>query len=219
MLKVDLHVHTAFSDGDDIKRIVRYAKLKKLDALAVTDHNTLMSIKLAREVRDILIIPGIELNYKFAHMLILGINKDFRIKLSFYDMIDICEDNGYVTILAHPAISMMLTRNYVERNYSKIKMLRAIEVYNSMYPNFYSMRLLSEKLADLLGLTKTGGSDAHKAEYVGNCYTLIDAEKNVDDILQAIIKGRAQPDGLPSPLIERLKLSIKAAKHFISARR
>ena len=214
MLKADLHVHTSLSDGDDLKRVLSYAKIKRLDILAITDHNTLKSIKVAKLIKDPLIIPGIELNYNFAHILILGIDENFKVKLNFYEVVDTCKDNGYITILAHPAIFMVSTKDYVKKNHSKIRLLNAVETYNSMYPYFNLMRTLSEKLANTFKLAKVGGSDAHKAEHVGNCYTLLDSEKNTDEILQAIIKRRTWVYGHPSPLISRLKLSIKAMRHF-----
>lgn len=217
MLKADLHVHTSLSDGDDLKKILNYAKVKGLDVLAITDHNTLKSMRVAKCVEDPLIIPGIEIGYKFAHILILGVNENFKVKLDFYEVIDSCEDNGYVTVLAHPAIFMVLTKDYIKKNYYKIKRLNAIEIYNSMYPSFKLMRLLSEKLASIFNLAKVGGSDAHKAEHVGNCYTLLDSEKNIDDILQAIVKGKTRAYGSPSPLVERLRLPVRAMRHFVSS--
>ena len=218
MLKADLHVHTSLSDGDDLKRVLSYARIKGLNVLAMTDHNTLRSIKVAKLINDPLVIPGIEINYDFAHILILGVDENFKVKLDFYEVIDTCEDNGYVTILAHPAIFMISSRNYVKRNYNRIRLLNAIETYNSMYPYFNLMRTLSEKLANTLKLAKVGGSDAHKAEHVGNCYTLLDSEKNADEVLKAIAKGRTRAYGRPSPLIDRLKLPIRAMRHFISVR-
>jgi len=41
-LKIDLHVHSAYSDGlGDIHDILKTARLKGLDGLAITDHDTL----------------------------------------------------------------------------------------------------------------------------------------------------------------------------------
>ncbi len=42
MLKADLHTHSIFSDGSDtVEQIVAAAEQKGLDAVAVTDHDTL----------------------------------------------------------------------------------------------------------------------------------------------------------------------------------
>ena len=61
----DLHVHTDVSDGTfSPEKVVGYAKLQGLDAIAITDHDTCAAItpaiRLAKDM-DIEIIPGVEL--------------------------------------------------------------------------------------------------------------------------------------------------------------
>ena len=65
-MKVDLHVHTKNSKDaiHDIKVIIKKAKKVGLSAIAITDHNKLLSEKRAKELSrkyKILIIPGIEI--------------------------------------------------------------------------------------------------------------------------------------------------------------
>ena len=38
-MKVELHVHTSYSDGDAIDKILCYARKRRLDAIAITDHD------------------------------------------------------------------------------------------------------------------------------------------------------------------------------------
>jgi PHP family Zn ribbon phosphoesterase len=77
--KVDLHVHTpesvCYSDtrvnaGD----IVRAALTTKLDAIAITDHNSVKGIDSIREAAkdtELIIIPGVELTTKHGHFIAL----------------------------------------------------------------------------------------------------------------------------------------------------
>ena len=69
-MKIDLHVHTTASDGTmSPTEVVRYAKEKELQTIAITDHDTIEGIaeglqegrKLGLEV-----IPGVELSVDFA---------------------------------------------------------------------------------------------------------------------------------------------------------
>ena len=69
-MKIDLHVHTTASDGTmSPTEVVRYAKEKGLQTIAITDHDTIEGIaeglqegrKLGLEV-----IPGVELSVDFA---------------------------------------------------------------------------------------------------------------------------------------------------------
>ena len=44
-MKVDLHIHSLYSDGsDDVESIVKKAKDLQLDLIALTDHNTLSGL-------------------------------------------------------------------------------------------------------------------------------------------------------------------------------
>lgn len=63
----DLHTHTTFSDGSvPIEMLPELAKAAGLSHLAVTDHDSLQSVRFARNFlqRDITLIPGIELTAK-----------------------------------------------------------------------------------------------------------------------------------------------------------
>jgi predicted metal-dependent phosphoesterase TrpH len=61
----DLHVHTNISDSTfSPEKVVRYAKMQGLDAIAITDHDTCAAIApaiMAAKGVDIEIIPGVEL--------------------------------------------------------------------------------------------------------------------------------------------------------------
>ena len=54
----------------------------------------------------------------------------------------------------------------------------------------------ARKLADDLGAGKTGGSDCHTLEHLGNAYTVIDNPiHNCVDFLEAIRKGQSRGEG------------------------
>ena len=69
----ELHLHTSCSDGwIKPEKIPALAKKKKLDIVAVTDHNTIeggIRAKMACQNNDPLIIPGIEVSVPGAHIL------------------------------------------------------------------------------------------------------------------------------------------------------
>lgn len=79
---IDLHVHSNYSDGTfSPKELIEYALKKELYAIALTDHDTVMGIKEAKEAcegKNIKLIPGVELsteyNGKDIHMLGLFID-------------------------------------------------------------------------------------------------------------------------------------------------
>ncbi|MCL1891305.1 MAG: PHP domain-containing protein [Coriobacteriia bacterium] len=70
-MKVDLHIHSTISDGSDtIEQIVETAKQCGLDAIAITDHDTLahqahvseLEARLGAELEGMKIICGVELS-------------------------------------------------------------------------------------------------------------------------------------------------------------
>lgn len=83
---VDLHLHTTASDGTMTpSELVKYAKSKRLIAIAITDHDNVDGIEeaLAEGKRlGIEVIPGIEMNFDYygqeLHM--LGININYKHK-------------------------------------------------------------------------------------------------------------------------------------------
>ena len=66
MLRADLHMHSAYSDGTlSIKKLMDYAKSKRLDIIAITDHDSTEGVQEALEYAkqiNIRVIPGIELS-------------------------------------------------------------------------------------------------------------------------------------------------------------
>ena len=67
--KADLHIHTCLSPCGDLdmspRKIVRTAKEKGLDIIAITDHNSTRNVKTCVEVGEklgLFVIPGCEVN-------------------------------------------------------------------------------------------------------------------------------------------------------------
>ena len=75
---VDLHNHTVYSDGvDNPAGIVRNAKMKGIDILAITDHDTMAGYEEARkeaELWNMKLIPGVEVSTEIYHILGLNVN-------------------------------------------------------------------------------------------------------------------------------------------------
>lgn len=96
---IDLHVHSAYSDGTfSTKELVDYAIEKGLNAFALTDHDTVAGLKEIIEYSEHLrsegknaprVIPGIELStdYNGSEVHVVGLFIDYESK-AFKDYID-----------------------------------------------------------------------------------------------------------------------------------
>lgn len=75
---VDLHIHTTASDGSlTPEQVVAKASVKKLKAIAITDHDTINGVSkalTAAKKHSIIVVPGVEfgVDYKVKETHILG---------------------------------------------------------------------------------------------------------------------------------------------------
>jgi len=92
----DLHVHTNVSDSTfSPEKVVRYAKMQGLDAIAITDHDTCAAIApaiIAAKGADIEIIPGVELTAEMGddEIHILGYFIDWQDGLFIKKLKELC---------------------------------------------------------------------------------------------------------------------------------
>ncbi|MBQ2644937.1 PHP domain-containing protein [bacterium] len=90
-MKIDLHIHTTYSDGVfSPEKVVDTAIAAGLDAIAITDHDNVLSYSIAKNYlekiqtqdspKPLVLIPGIEINtiYKDYEVHILGYFMDLK---------------------------------------------------------------------------------------------------------------------------------------------
>jgi predicted metal-dependent phosphoesterase TrpH len=201
-LKVDLHVHTRHSHDAFIspKTLVACARRKGIDAVAITDHNTVKGLREFCKIEEILIIPGVEVETLEGHVLALNVTDLVESGLSIAETADKIQDAGGLAIAAHPTV---LFKRSLEVECAGD--LDAIEVINSAaVPFSFSVRK-NRELAEKLNLPQTGGSDAHCGPEIGLAYSSIDGEGNIDSICEAIQRGAVTPFGRSISLTMRLK--------------
>jgi len=204
LLKIDLHVHTCYSEDatTTLKEVVYYAKKKGLDGVAVTDHETLKGALKLAERRQLTIIPGLEVETLRGHILALNIKMLIPPKLSLTETVQKIHDAGGIAVFAHPAAVLKTGLGQMITSSSNMD---AVEVINSSAFPFFLSTYLSCRLAKRLNLPQTAGSDAHHAQEIGTAYTLVEADSNSDDVTEAIRKGAITPCGKPITWARRVE--------------
>ena len=208
MLICDLHVHTNYSkDGESsVEEILKRAGEEGLDAIAITDHDTVDGVKKALTLpSEVLIIPGIEVSTKQGHLLVLGVTEIIPAGLDVVATVSIARRMGALAILPHPY--HVWRHGVARRKKTGMNIVDAVEVFNSRYI-VGSANQKAARIAKRLGKPCVGGSDAHNAKFVGFGRTYIDAEKNVPAILAAIRAGRVSCGGRKTPLRTYTRQSI-----------
>lgn len=105
--KIDLHIHTTYSDGTFTpSEIINKAKDKELAYIAITDHNEFRGSKEAYKIAPKMVIPGVEIDSIIddINVHILAYNFDYN-DLDFSNFIDknremlFKVDDGFIDVL------------------------------------------------------------------------------------------------------------------------
>jgi len=211
-LKIDLHIHTYYSPDSTItpKELVTSAKQRGLDAVAVTDHDTIEGALKLSGHSEFLIIPGIEVNTRHGH--VLGVNISSRIPsgLDVPMTIQKIHEAGGIAIAAHPTtLYKGSLRRFLTREFDAVEAMNA-----SSIPFRFSNRV-NRKLAERLHLPQTGGSDAHYAPEIGMAYCLVEANLEREEIVAAIRRGKVTACGRAIPWLMRLKRETSKFKRML----
>jgi predicted metal-dependent phosphoesterase TrpH len=204
MMILDPHIHSTYSSDSSArpKDIIKKARSIGLDAIAIADHNSikgsLAGIKESEGMDDFIVIPAMELSTSKGHIVALGINKEIKRGLSPEETVEEIREAGGIAIAPHPFV------RYREGLCDKIKYLDidAMETLNSRYIFGYS-NWKAKKLAEERRIPQIGASDAHFLGAIGSCVTELEADFNVDSIIEGILSGKTNVfgDRTPLPLI------------------
>ena len=191
-MRFDLHIHSNYSSDSNLSvdDILNHAVRKRLDGIAICDHNTvegsLCAIQRARELNlSLIVIPGIEISTSDGHLIVLGIRENIQSDLPVSETIMIARQKGAVVIAPHP-----FKKNSI--GYAA-KEADAIETFNSRC--MFGENERAKDLALSLGISEVGGSDSHLLSTIGLGFTEIDAHRSENSVLESIRKGKTRSDG------------------------
>ena len=123
IMKLELHSHSWYSRGHILGEenivspveMVKEARKKGLNGIAITDHNSLESWDSLKRMKfdDFIIIPGEEISTRQGHLIALGIEEAIDPNQDVLETIDKIHQQGGITIAPHPYdISKKGIRNF-----------------------------------------------------------------------------------------------------------
>ena len=192
MKKFDMHVHSKFSfDNDaDPEEMIVEAIERGLDGIVFTEHDTYegsQPVELLKEKykKYITVLRGMEFSAPSSHILVYGIKKDLRSLVGVPEtvFIDEVSRSGGIAIPAHP---FRIGLGYSLAEMKNIIAIEGLNGHNSPKENELAVHMAGK-------LTKPfiGGSDAHKPERIGFCYTeFLDDNISEYNIVEVLRSGR-----------------------------
>jgi predicted metal-dependent phosphoesterase TrpH len=216
MLKYDLHLHSRYSpDGtQDVKDIVRIARKRGLNGIAITDHDTIRGgldlLKLKPEGIDV--ICGCEVYTDRGDVIGLFLTEEIKAR-EHVAVIEEIHAQGGVAIVPHPFDSIRGSAFWLTDKDAPL--IDAVEVLNGRCV-FRRSNAAADRYADGHGIAKTGGSDAHFGAEIGNAGTLIDEGA---DLREAILRKRTMAFGKTSSPLFHLRTQALLVERRIAPKR
>ena len=207
MLKVDLHLHTDDDPLDSMPHsahaLVDRAAALGFDALAVTlhdrQHQDARLTAYARE-RGVLLIPGVERTIRRRHVLLLNFDAAAVEAVRSLDDLAPLKRRGHGLVIApHPFFP------------DRSCLASALDVYAADFDavewSYFWTRAVNfnaraARWARRHGKPLVGNSDLHDLRQLGRTYSLVDAPREIDAIVDAIRAGRVRLCTQPAPLLQ-----------------
>jgi len=216
-VKVDLHVHTRFSNDSltILQDVIYWAQRRGMGALAITDHNTIEGAHLLSEISPIPIIVGEEILTRDGEVSGLFLQEAIPPNLDTQQTIDLIHEQGGLAYVPHPLDRLRSSALAFDTLIEIVDSLDFIEILNARV-TFSLDNRLAEALAEAHHLLKSAGSDAHQGGEIGHAYVEMppfdDAASFLASLSQGVICGK-----ISSPLVHMGSTYAKVAKEIMAS--
>jgi predicted metal-dependent phosphoesterase TrpH len=219
-LKCDLHLHSSEDPRHNLnysaKEMIEEASKKGYQVVSITNHNTVTYDQGLAEFahsKGVLLIPGVEATVMGKHVLIYGVDgmDEKWDKLTFFDLKRL-KTKGAFIVAPHPFYpNYNCLGNLLER-FSAL--FDAVE-YSHLYTKKLNFNLKAQSFAKSKGMPLLGLSDSHSLKQLDYTYTLINSEKDISSIFEAIRQNRTTIITRPARLTTSSAVGIQLFATFL----
>jgi predicted metal-dependent phosphoesterase TrpH len=197
-IKGIVHIHSTYSyDGkESLASLKEFLQKEGITFCCLTEHTDFLTVEQAQmfvqECRALsgsqfVFIPGFEVPYKDAHILLIG-TEAFLGQKADAQMLRQWSERAQLTILAHPV------RNRFAVDETMGEVIDGIEIWNQQYdgkkvPRPRAAQLLRALQQKQHGLFATGGIDFHRREHFGAPLFKLEVERITADAILAALKN------------------------------
>ncbi|MCJ7501355.1 PHP domain-containing protein [bacterium] len=219
-LKCDLHLHTSEDPRHNLnysaKELIEEASKKGYQVVSITNHNTVTYDQGLAEFahsKGVLLIPGVEATVMGKHVLIYGVEAmdEKWDKLTFFDLKRLKAKGAFI-VAPHPFYpNYNCLGNLLER-FSGL--FDAVE-YSHLYTKKLNFNRKAQSFAKSKGMPLLGLSDSHSLKQLDYTYTLINSEKDMPSIFEAIRQNRTTIITRPARLTTSSAVGIQLFATFL----
>lgn len=213
-IRVELHCHTDASADSllSIPKLLAVCKQRKIDKIAITDHNTIHNALLAQQMAPDSVIVGEEILTRQGELLAFFVTEEIPAGLDVTEVIAELRRQGAFISVSHPYDSFR-KGHWQEADLIQVAgQVDAMEVFNArciISQHNHQAQFFAE-LHNLLG---TVGSDAHSAGEVGRAHHLMENFDGVTEFRTALQNSKIYTR-LSSPIVHLISRYAKWKKTF-----
>jgi len=179
--------------------VVSAAEEAGMDAIAITDHNTMSAVGLAiKAARTVVIIPGMEITTsRGTHVIGLFLNEEI-VSRDFREVIDEIHEQGGLAVLPHPfrkGSGLMYAKDK-QGTYSADEareIMQRIDLAEIINFSSDTDELINANnfFSSHPDLPQVAGSDSHRLENIGKAYVDLEKVNSIKpgDIKKALLKS------------------------------
>jgi hypothetical protein len=177
MKKYDLHIHTHYSACSNLspENILKQAKKKGLNGIAITDHNSIkgaLKTKQLNKNKNFQVIVGEEIKTDKGELLAYFVQEKIN-KQDIYETIDAARSQDCILAVAHP-FRLAYWQNFKLPLKELEGKADAVEIINSRNILFGNNRAIKKTAG--LDFAKLGSSDAHISLDIGKACTVFQGD-------------------------------------------
>jgi len=210
MLKSDFHIHTTCRTDDlgySAKDLIKQAAKLGYDVLSITNHNcmTYSDIKSYAKKHGILLMPGVEVNVGRKHVIILNTKHDSNLDNS--KELEKMKQEGAFLVAPHPFFphpSSMRMDFFMQHKH----LFDALE-YNFFYTKYINYNNKVMEMGKKYNIPVVACSDLHCLNNLDRIFTFVDADKNIDSVLEAVRKNKIRIHTEPLTPFNFAKIGFK----------
>lgn len=218
-INVALHVHTLYSPCAEtrLEDIEEYCKANGVDAISITDHDTIAgALQLKAVSPNLRVIVGEEIKTAQGEIVGLFLQHEIAPGLDALETCDLIKQQGGLVYIPHPFDPFKINRLKRWKLMEVLDLVDIIEVYNAkLITPLYNMA--ARHFAEKHGKAGAAGSDAHYLKAIDVCVNEMEDFSTPQEFLENLRHGHldTKRSGVLRAWYVGLRNVVAAEGHYV----